>query len=346
MPEGDYTKVYTFSDGAGYKRFVLKAQYWGEKDWKIGFENVIYVGTDYVGDANIGSVRGHIWMNEQELVATYPHDLYVTDKVNPDTHSVINMSKPTKAYIYKDPAYYTNKDLVYIVKNGAVISMDIASSYEYSRYDTAFKLSKPVSNLNNKPSALDVKTISSYKGEFDVIDVLPDYKDEDLLVGEARLIKVNINVPGVGSKIPDSAKINRMIANFSPYTAKIAEELNKGNVKVLAEVDLLGFAAMDYKVYNYNNAAALVIKSEGYLFEAGGGSGYLIIYYDCSTGNIITAREYLKKCGIAEHDLLKLCAEKKYTPSFPGYDGVNTAYDVLFAVDDNGEIILHTETGD
>jgi hypothetical protein len=346
LPSGDYTKVYTFTDNAGYKRFVLKTQYWGEKDWKSGFEKIIYVGTDYVGDAYIGSLRGYMWGGEEELIASYPHDLYVASQVIPDAHSVINMSKPSKAYIYKDPNDYSNKDLVYIVKNGIIISMDIASSYEYSRYDTALKLSKPVSTANSKASGLDVKTVSSYKGEFDVQDVLPDYIDGDILTGEDRPIRVNINVPGVDPKVPDAAKINKLIANFSPYTLRIAEKLNNGDLKVLAEVDLLGYAAMDYKVYNYNNAAALVVKSEGYLFQAGGGIGYLIVYYDCDTGNIITAREYLKKCGIAESDLLQLSSEKGYTPSIIWGGVIKSAYDVNFVVDDGGEIILYTEMAD
>jgi hypothetical protein len=137
-----------------------------------------------------------------------------------------------------------------------------------------------------------------------------------------------------------------MIANFSPYMARIAEGLNKGNLKVLAEVDLLGYAAMDYKVYNYNNASALVVKSQGYLFQAGGGTEYLIVYYDCDSGNIITAREYLKKCGIEEDKLLKLCREKNYVPSIHGDGLVKAAYDVKFAVDNKGDVILYTETGD
>lgn len=346
LSAGDYTKVYSFFDAAGYKRFVLKTQYWGEKDWKAGFEKVIYVGTDYVSDASTGSIRGYIWMDEKELMTIYPHDLYVSDKVNLDAHAVINEIKPSKAYIYKDPNDYSNRDLVYVVKNEAVISMDVASSYEYSRYDTAFKLSKPLSSLNNKPSALVVKTILSYKGEFDVFDVLPDYVGGNMLEGEDRLIKVDINIPQVESKVPDSAKINEMIANFDPYIRRVAEGLNKGNLRVLAESDLLGYVAMDYNVYNYKDVAALVVKSEGYLFEAGGGTGHLIIYYDCDTGNIITAREYLKKCGISEDNLLKLCAEKEYFPSTSWYQAVNTAYDVLFAVDDKGKIILYTAFGD
>lgn len=343
---GDYTKVYTFSDSLGRKNFVLKTQYWGEKDWNAGIERICYVGADFIDGSIVGTIRGPGAMDERELLIRYPHDLFAAKQVNPKAHFALNMSKPTKAYIYEDPNDLKGKDLVFIVKNGYVVSIDTAASYEYSRYDRAFELSKPVSVRNNKASELEVRTALSYIGTFDVQQVLYDYPDAELLTGNDRMIRVDIDVPEVSPGVPCSKEINKMISDYSSYMIEMAKRLNTGDTGVLAEGDLIGFASLDYDVYTYKKAAALVIESKGYIFQGGGGNAYLIIYYDCDTGNIMTVREYLIKCGISEQTVLGKCAASKYVPSIPGSDAVKTAYDVKFAVDETGEVILYTEMSD
>lgn len=343
---GDYTKVYTFTDDRGNKNFVLKTQYWGEKDWKAGVERVCYIGVDFIDGVKTGTIRGPNSMSEEELLVLYPHDLYIAKEIIPKAHVALNMSKPSKAYIYKDPNDQSNRDLVFIVKNGQVVSVDTAESYEYSRYDRKLGLSKPVSSKNSKASELKVKTVSLYNNKFDVQEVLPDYVDADILTGNDRIITVDINIPQVAASVPGSAKINKMISGFQPYMIHVAEGLNKGDLKVLAEGDLAGYLAMNYHVYSYNNAAALVVESKGYIFHGGGGKVYLIVYYDCDTGNIMTAREYIKKCGVTEKSVLKKCAAENYVPSFPGDKVVKTIYDVKFAIDNKGNVILYSEIGD
>ena len=342
---GDYTKIYTFTDNRGYKDFVLKTQYWGEKDWSAGIEEVCYVGADSIDGAATGTIRGG-GMSEEELLILYPHDLYLAAKIIPGTHAALNMSNPSKVYIYKDPKDKSNRDLVFIVKNGQVVSVDTAAGYEYSRYDERLGLSRPVSDQNSRASDLEIKTVSSIKKQYDVQAVLPDYADADLLTGNDRLITVDIKIPRVTASVPCAAQINKMIAAFSPYMLRVTRELEAGNLKVLAEGDLTGYLAMDYNVYRHNHAAALVVESKGYIFQGGGGNAFLIAYYDCDTGNIMTAREYLEKCGITEKNVLKKCTAENYTPSYPGDSVVKTIYDVKFAVDSNGKIILYSEMGD
>ena len=113
-------------------------------------------------------------------------------------------------------------------------------------------------------------------------------------MGDDRRITVDIKVPQIAADVPDSDRINRMITDFQPYMMRVADQLSRGNLSVLSEADLVGFLSMDYQVFNYNNAAALVVEAQGYIFHGGGGNVYLIVYYDCDTGNIMTAREYLK----------------------------------------------------
>lgn len=341
----DYIKVYTFTDNRGYKNFVLKTQYWGEKDTETGIERICYVGADAIDGAITGTIRGPGHMSEDELLMRYPHDLFVATEINTNAHLALNMSQPTKAYVYKDPNGQS-RDLVFIVKNGTVVSMDTAIGYEYSRYDQRLEHSKPILERNSKPSKLEVSTSASYENTFDVLEVFPDYPDADIWVGDDRRIAVNIKVPQVAADVPDSAGINKMITEFQPYMMRVVDQLNKGNLSVLAEGDLVGHLSMDYQVFNYKNAAALVVEAQGYIFHGGGGNVYLIVYYDCDTGNIMTAREYLKKCGLTEESLLKKWAEESYEPLFPGSTVVKSAYDVKFAVNGSGDLMLYQEMSD
>jgi len=341
----DYIKVYTFTDSRGYKNFVLKTQYWGEKDAETGIERICYVGADAIDGAITGTIRGPGHMSEDELLMLYPHDLFVATEISPNAHFALNMSQPTKAYIYKDPDEQS-RDLAFIVKNGTVVSIDTSIGYEYSRYDQRLEHSKPVSDRNNKASGLKVSTGASYENMFDVLEVLPDYPDADMWVGDDRRITVDIKVPQIAADVPDSDRINRMITDFQPYMMRVADQLSRGNLSVLSEADLVGFLSMDYQVFNYNNAAALVVEAQGYIFHGGGGNVYLIVYYDCDTGNTMTAREYLKKCGLTEESLLMKWAEESYEPLFPGNTVVKSAYDIKFAVNDSGELMLYQEMSD
>ncbi len=340
---GDYTKVYTFTDDRGFKNFVLKTDYWGEKDWESGFEIISYIGADTIDGALIGTIRGHHGMREGQLLNLYPHDLFIAEEINSQAHLTINMSRPSKAYVYKDANGRDSTDLVFIVKDGIVISIDTASSYEYSRYDERLGLARPLSSKNNKGSGLEVNTAFSHKKTYDIGDVLPSYVDIDQLTGDDRLIRVDIQVPRVVDSVPGAAEINKMISNFSPYIIEIAEGLNRGDLGALIQSDLIGYAGMYYNTYNYRNAAALVVEAGGYLFQAGGSTSYLIIYYDCDTGNIMTPREYLEKCQITEERVLEECADQNYVPSYPGYGNINSIYDVKFVLDEDGNLILYTE---
>lgn len=343
---GDYTKTYTFTDARGYKDFVLKTQYWGEKDWDAGIEEVCYIGVDSIDGIATGTIRGSGGMSEEELLILYPHDLYLATKMIPGAHAALNLSNPSKTYIYKDPKDKSNRDLAFIVKDGQVISVDTAASYEYSRYDENLGLSRLVSDQNSRASDLEVKTVSSIKKQYDVQEILPDYADADLLTGDDRMITVDIKIPRVAARVSNAVQINKMIAAFNPHMIKVVQELHAGNLKVMAEGDLVGYLAMDYSVYSRDHADALVVESKGYIFQGGGGNAYLIIYYDSDTGNIMTAREYIKKCGITEESVLAKCKTADYIPSFPGDTAVKTIYDVKFAVDNSGKVILYSEMGD
>ncbi|GAB1475477.1 hypothetical protein MASR2M70_03090 [Bacillota bacterium] len=342
----DYLKTYTFKDNFDRSNFVLMTRYWGEKDWNKGLEQVCYVGVDFIDGAIAGTIRGPGFMSEEELLARYPHDLYLATGIKPAAHMALNMSKPSKVYTYKDPNDQSNRDLAFVVKNGLVVSIDTAASYEYSRYDSRLGDSKPVTQMNNQASALEVKTVTSYKGEFDVLDVFPDYPDAESWTGSERLITVDIKAPQVAETVPDSKRINKILSDFQSNAVRIREELKKGNIRALADGDLLGHLSLDYKVYNFNRAAALVVGSRGYIFHGGGGNAYLIIYYDCDTGNIMTAREYLAKCGVTEESVLGKWAAWKQSPSFPENLMVKSIYDVKFAVDNSGNVILYEELSD
>ena len=342
----DYTKVYTFSDNFGRDNFVIKTQFWGEKDWIKGVERVCYVGVDFVDGAIAGTIRGPGFMSEDELLVRYPHDLSIATDIIPDAHLALNMSKPTKAYIYKDPNDYSNRDLAFIVKNGQVVSVDAAASYEYSRYDGKLGHSQPLSQMNNQASALEVKTASSFKNKYDVLEVLPAYPDAEMWTGDERMITVDINAPRVSAAVPDSERINGILAGFQSEMVRVAEELKKGNLRALAEGDLLGHLSLDYDVYNYKNAAALVVEAKGYIFHGGGGNSYLIVYYDCDTGNVMTPRQYLTKCGVTEESVLGKWAGENHAPLFPEDLMVKTIYDVKFAIDGSGNAMLFEELSD
>ncbi len=342
----DYTKVYTFSDNFGRNNFVIKTQYWGEKSWKEGVERVCYVGVDFVDGAIAGTIRGPGFMSEDELLVRYPHDLSIATDILPDAHLALNMSKPTKVYIYKDPNDQSNRDLAFIVKNGQVVSVDVAASYEYSRYDSKLGHSQPISQKNNRASALEVKTASSFQNKYDVLEVLPDYPDAEMWTGDERMITVDIKAPQVSAAVPDSDRINGILAGFQSNMVRVAEELKKGNLRVLAEGDLLGHLSMDFHVYRFKNAAALVVEAKGYIFHGGGGNAFLIVYYDCDTGNIMTARQYLAKCGVTEETVLGKWAEENHSPLFPEGLMVRTIYDVKFAIDGNGNVMLYEELSD
>ena len=135
----------------------MKTQYWGEKDTETGIERICYVGADAIDGAITGTIRGSGNMSEDELLMRYPHDLFVATEISPNAHFALNMSQPTKVYIYKDPDEQS-RDLAFIVKDGTVVSMDTATGYEYSRYDQRLEHSKPVSDRNNKASGLKVST--------------------------------------------------------------------------------------------------------------------------------------------------------------------------------------------
>ena len=343
---GDYTKVYTFTDDRGYKNFVLKTQYWGEKEWESGIEEVCYVGVSFIDGIGTGTIRGPGSMSEEELLALYPHDLYLAEKIGSQAHATLTMSNPSKAYIYKDPNDYNNRDLVFIVKDGQVISVDTSASYEYSRYDPLLGLSSLFSEKNDKASELKVKTASMFSGQFDVLEIAPDYYGLEWLASDDRTITVDINVPEVLGDVPGAAAINQRIVDLNPYAVRVVSELNAGNLGVLAEGDLIGYLFMDYEVFKYKQAAALVLEFKGSIFHGGGGNVYLIVYYDCDTGNVMTAREYIEKCGISEESVLAKCEEEKYMPSFPSDIAVETIYDIKFAVDSSGEVMLYSEIGD
>jgi len=203
-------------------------------------------------------------------------------------------------------------------------------------------------NVKEKGEAagLLVDTVSSVHETFDVAEVLPDYVDADLLTGEDRLIKVDINVPQVDASVSGAEEINQRIAEFDPYMMLVAEELKAGNLSVLVNGDLMGSLSMNYEVYSYQQAEALVVESKKYLFHAGGGNSFLMVYYDADSKKVITAGEYLEKCGITEESVLQRCAEENYAPSYPGDTVVKTIDDVIFAFDNAGTLMLYTELAD
>lgn len=342
----DYIKAYKYKDNFGRSNFVLMTRYWGEKNWGKGVEQICYVGVDFIDGAISGTIRGPGFMSEDELLVRYPHDLYLATDIKPAAHLALNMSKPSKVYIYKDPNDQSNRDLAFVVKDGQVVSVDTAESYEYSRYDSMLGNSKPVSQKNNQASALKVKTTISYENQYDVLEVLPDYPDAEMWTGEERMITVDINAPQVDATVPDAGKINRILADYQSNAVRIAEELKKGNRSVLAEGDLIGYLSLDYNVYNFINAAALVVGSRGHIFHGGGGNAYLIVYYDCDTGNIMTAREYLYKCGVTEESVLGKWAAEHQSLLFPEDMLVKSIYDVKFAIDKGGNVIIYEEFSD
>jgi hypothetical protein len=269
--------------------------------------------------------------SEKDLLRLYPDNLYHLGKDHAEQgYNEISQRNTDFDYAYfYYPEDRTSRDITFYIKDGTVSFIEMIAAFE-RRY--VYGGENDPGNLVIKPanikSEFKVETAAEFSGEIE----LPW---EELGMagyqGEPYTARVSIRLPRVSGDVSNGDAINSNM-DLEQYL-KTVSQLEAGDYSMLYEGRLAEYS-IDYEVHKRNGAAALVINMAYGIVEAGGGRHRIVWYYDCDTGNVLSARQYAKKCGAGEAAIIKQ------------YDGssefgfVNSVYEANFYIDEAGKIVI------
>ena len=308
--------------------FLINTKNFNMPDTDDALAVVTYMCTDRMWEPK--TYRGiAVGSSEKDLLRLYPDDLYYLSKDGADGNNEIYQRNNDFDYAYfYFPADQTANDITFYIKGGKVSFIEIIAAFE-RRYVYGGE-SEP-QNLVNKPadekSEFQVETVASFSGEIE----LPWEKiGMPWNTKEPYIAQVNLKLPRVSDNVSNADAINSN-TNLDYYLEKVSQ-FKAGDYSLLYQERLVKYS-VDYEVHTWNGAAALVINKAYGVAEAGGGRHRTIWYYDCDTGNVLSPRQYAKKCGISETAIIK-----KYNDSSE-FGFINSVYEANFYVDESGKIV-------
>jgi hypothetical protein len=286
-------------------------------------EIVVYMCTDNTREPM--TYRGvAVGSSEKYLLRLYPDDLYYLDKGEASGHNEIYLRNKDfdRAYFYY-PDDETANDITFYIKDGDVSFIEMTAAYE-RRY--AYGGAADFENLVNKPtnekSELIVETAAEFSAE---IELLGDTED-------AFTARVSIKIPVVSESTAHADAINS--STYSDYYMEMINQFKAGDFSWLyPRPERYAEYSVDYELHTRNGAAALMINTTYFLESAGGGWNRTVWYYDCDTGNVLSARQYAEKCGVDEAAIVKQYNDNS------SFDYINSVYEANFYIDEAGDIV-------
>jgi hypothetical protein len=310
--------------------FLIETLHYNMPDSKEALAVVIYMGTDRPWGPK--TYRGiSVGASQRELLRLYPDDLYYLSKARTSDNGQIGKRNRDFDYAY---SYYpddqTSNDITFYIKDGRVSSIEMIKAYERRYvYDGEGSPGKLVNQPVNRKSAFQVETLAEFSKEIE----LPWEKLGEPSNPEPPYIShVKIRLPKVLDNVPNGDAINANI-DLDLYQ-EVLSQLEAGDDSLLYQERLAEYS-IDYEVHTWKNTAALVLNEAYGIVAAGGGRYRTIWYYDNDTGNILSPRQYAKKCGISEAAIIK-----QYNDNSE-YGSISSVYEANFYVDEAGKVITY-----
>ncbi|MDR1247242.1 MAG: hypothetical protein LBK57_09475 [Clostridiales Family XIII bacterium] len=321
----DYLTEITYG-GSRYRApsdFLIETLNYNMPSADDALEVVVYMCTDVWREPT--TYRGvAVGFSEKELLRLYPDDLYYLDKDEASGSNEIYLRNKDfdRAYFYR-PNDQTANDITFYIKDGEISFIEMTAAYE-RRY--AYGGAADFENLVNKPT--------DEKSEFTVETAAEFYKELELLedTEDAFTARISIKIPVVSESTAHADAINS--TTYSDYYIDMIDQFKTGDFSVLYPgPERYAEYSIDYEVHTWNGAAALMINSTYFLENAGGGWNRTVWYYDCDTGNVMSARQYARKCGVDEAAIIKQYNDNS------AFDCINSVYEANFYIDETGDIV-------
>ena len=323
---------YEVAGGKGYlnarPELSIETLNYNMPDSADALAKVIYIGTN--SRWNPQTYRGiAVGDSEEELLRLYPDDLYYLPKEKM-VHT--NDGHPKKdifdyAYFYF-PHDGSAKDITFYMSEGTIAYIEMISAYERRYvYDEASDPKNLVNKPANKKSVFQVETAGEFSGKLPVHWTEIGMPESGL---PPHMTQIHIRVPKVSGGVSNGVGINRILGTERYMTA--VEDFQAGDFSLIYKERYARYI-VDYQVHRWKGAVAFVLDHEYGIIEAGGGKHRTVWYYDINTGNILSPRQYAKKCGVSEEKIIE-----QYN-SQAGYGPINSVYEANFYIDEAGKVI-------
>lgn len=326
----DYMSEITYGGMGNQSQFLIRTLNYNMPDAPDALAVIIAMTTDrqrgpktFRGIAAGSSVR--------DLLRLYPDHLYYLSKDAVSGYFTDNQGNSDFdcAYFYYPPDQ-TSNDITFYIKNQVVSSIEMVAAYERRyAYDNTASSETLVNQPSNRKSEFLVETAAEFSKE---IALSGDQLGMSLSPGETVICRVDIKLPKVSAAVSNGAFLNENLG-LERYL-DVIQKLKAGDVSLLQQERLVEYT-LDYAVYKRNGAAALVMNESYGIAEAGRGNHQTVWYYDSDTGNVLSAREYAKKCGVKEADIIK-----QYNDN-ASFGVVNSVYETNFYIDRDGKVLTH-----
>ena len=313
---------------AGNAGFLMETLNYNMPNTDDALAVVIYMCTD--GPWEPKTYRGIVaGSSEKDLLRLYPDDLYYLGKGEASGDNEIYRRNKDFDYAYfYFPKDKTSRDITFYIKDGMVSFIEMISAYE-RRY--VYGGESDSENLVNKQthekSEFQVETAAAFFGKIE----LPWEKiGKPGNTREPYTSQINIKLPRVSDNVSNADAINSN-TGLENYLEAV-NQFEAGDYSLLYQERLAEYS-VDYEVHTWKGAAVLVLNEAYGLVEAGGGRHRTVWYYDCDTGNVISSRQYSKKCGIDEAVIVK-----QYNDNAE-FGIINSVYETNFYIDEAGKIV-------
>ncbi|MBR0597488.1 hypothetical protein [Sinanaerobacter chloroacetimidivorans] len=312
----------------GKAGFFMRTLNYNMPDADDALAVVIYMCTDGLWEPKTyrGIAAGS---SEKDLLRLYPDDLYYLDKGEASGYNEIYQRNEDFDYAYfYFPKDQTSRDITFYIKDRKVSFIEMISAYERRYvYGGASEFENLVNQPANEKSEFRVETAAAFSREIE----LPWEKiGMSWNTGEPYISRVNIKLPRVSDNVCNGDAINSN-TNLEHHLEAI-RQFEAGDYSLLYKERLAEYS-VDYEVHTRKGAAALVINEAYGIAEAGGGRHRTVWYYDCDTGNVLSSRQYAKKCGVGEAAIIK-----QYNDNAE-YSFINSVYEANFYIDEAGKIV-------
>lgn len=324
----DYEDGRSFSASDEKSGFLIETLNYNLPDSKDALAVVIYMYTD--GPWGPQTYRGiSVGSSQRELLRLYPDDLYYLSNARSSDNGRIGKRNRNFDYAYfYYPEDQTSNDITFYIKDGRVSSIEMINAYERRYvYDGEASPGNLVNQPVNRTSVFQVETVAEFSKDIE----LPWEKLGDPSnTNPPYHSNVKIRLPKITDNVPNGDAINANI-DLDLYR-EVLSQLEAGDYSLLYQERLAEYS-VDYEVHTWKNTAALVLNESYGIVAAGGGRHRTIWYYDNDTGNILSPRQYAKKCGIGEAAIIT-----QYNDNSE-YGSISSIYEANFYIEETGKIV-------
>lgn len=330
----DYSVLTDYEDGRSFSAsdeksgFLIETLNYNLPDSKDALAVVIYMYTD--GPWGPQTYRGiSVGSSQRELLRLYPDDLYyLRNAGSADNGQTGNRNKGYDYAYFYYPDDQTSNDITFYIKDGRVSSIDMINAYERRYvYDGEASPGNLVNKPVNKRSTFQVETVAEFSKE---LELSWEKLGEPTNTEPPYISHIKIRLPKVSDNVPNGDAINANI-DLDLYQ-EVLQQLEAGDDSLLYQERLAEYS-VDYEVHTWKNTAALVLNEAYGIVAAGGGRHRTIWYYDNDTGNILSPRQYAKKCGISEAAIIT-----QYNDNSE-YGSISSIYEANFYIEETGKIV-------